>query len=176
MIFGRPGGPARAILAIVAVGVVVVLGVTVGRLNTRLSNQEAANQHTLTASHAIVDVNDHVTNRLRQLDLLTDTANQALSETKALGPLLDKLHEAVKPAAAAVTIGRTGGEVSEAKLNEIQSILAGVRQNTLSLVSSAQKFGSQGSNLLTVVRGLVSDIQHSVAAAKRINESLPLPG
>ena len=37
-------------------------------------------------------------------------------------------------------------------------------------------FGDQGKQLLSTVHGLVADLEGSVAAAKTINQMLPLPG
>ncbi|MET8249565.1 hypothetical protein ABZV31_37510 [Streptomyces sp. NPDC005202] len=159
--------------AIVALGVVATLAITLSRLNTRLDTQEQANQATLQVSQSIVTVNDRVTKRLKQLDALTGTADKALAETKALAPLLTELQQAVKPVAVAVTAGRAGGELSEAKLSEVESVLTRLRKQTLALVGSAQAFGSQGNELLKIVKSLVDDVAASVEAAKRINKSLP---
>ncbi len=98
--FGRRGGPARMVLAIVAVGVLGLLTFVVFNLNTRLDNQQRANVTSIAASQDIVDVNDKVTGQLRQLTELTHTAQTALDATSALGPLLTKLDEAIAPAAA----------------------------------------------------------------------------
>nr|BAA76343.1 orf9 [Rhodococcus sp. CIR2] len=98
--FGSRGGPARMVLAIVAVGVLGLLTFVVFNLNNRLDNQQRANVTSIAASQGIVDVNDKVTGQLRQLTELTHTAQTALDATAALGPLLIKLDEAIAPAAA----------------------------------------------------------------------------
>ncbi|MFB9729338.1 hypothetical protein [Haloechinothrix salitolerans] len=173
MIFGRRSGPMRFVLAIVVVGVLALLAVTVARLNERLDNQEAANQETLRASQAIVSVNDRVTYRLRQLTELTKNADQALKETKGLEPLLVALQDAVAPAAAAIEKGREGGEASEAQLVKIEAVVNQVEGRTGALVKDAQAFGAQGVELLRIVRALVADIESALAATKRVNDSLP---
>lgn len=176
MFFGRPHGAVHLILAVVGVGVLGLLSFVVFNLNNRLDNQEKANQDTLIASHAIVDVNDKVTLRLAQLTDLTGTARQAVDETQALGPLLGQLREAVAPAAAMVASGASGAQTSNAQLTTIQGVLNAVRDKVVPLVSSAAAFGEQGKQLVGIVQGLVSDLQGAVDAAKTINKSLPLPG
>lgn len=175
MIFGRRSGPVRFVLAVVVVGVLGLLAVTVFRLNARLDHQEVANQETLSASKAIVTVNDRVTARLAQLTDLTKTAGKALNETKGLEPLLVSLQEAVEPAAATIAGGRAGGEASKAQLVKIESIVNDVEGRTSRLVKNAQAFGEQGDTLLGVVRALVNDVRSALAAAERINKALPLP-
>lgn len=174
--FGRRGGPARMVLAIVAVGVLGLLTFVVFNLNTRLDNQQRANVTSIAASQAIVDVNDKVTGQLQQLTELTHTAHTALDATSALGPLLIKLDEAIAPAAAMLASSTAGAQMTNDTLTNIQSILGEVQNTVLPLVSSAEAFGEQGNQLLAIVQGLVSDLKVSVEAAKTINQMLPLPG
>lgn len=174
--FGRPGGPARLVLAIVAVGVLGLLSFVIVNLNTRLDNQERVNQTSIGASGRIVAVNDKLTLQLRQLTDLTHTAQTALDSTAALGPLLGKLHDAITPAAQQLSNSTGGAQYTNQQLSNIQSILGEVQNTVNPLVASAQAFGDQGKQLLTIVQGLVKDLQASVAAAKTINQMLPLPG
>lgn len=174
--FGRPGGPARMVLSIVAVGVLGLLAFVVFNLNTRLDNQQRANETSITASQAIVDVNDRLTTRLLQLTELTHTAQTALDATSALGPLLVELDEAISPAAQMLASSTDGAQLTNQQLTNIQGILGEVQNTVLPLVDSARVFGDQGRQLLAVVQGLVSDLQGSVAAAQTINQMLPLPG
>ena len=176
ILFGRPGGPARMVLAIVSVGVLGLLAFVVFNLNTRLDNQQRANTTSIGTSQAIVDVNDKLTNQLSQLTQLTHTAKTALDATSALGPLLTKLDEAIAPAAAMLGKGTAGAQMTNDQLSNIQSILGQVQNTVVPLVSSAQAFGDQGKDLLAAVQGLVADLQTSVASAKTINLMLPLPG
>lgn len=175
MFFGRAHGPARMILAIAAVGVLGLLSFVVFNLNHRLDNQQRANLQTLAASKAIVEVNDKVTERLAQLTALTGTARQAVRQTQGLEPLLEQLKTAVQPAAAAVSTGSSGAQTSNRQLTTIQNVLNEVRDKVVPLVDSAGKFGDQGKQLVSIVQGLVSDLQGAVADAKTINQSLPLP-
>ncbi|EKT84354.1 hypothetical protein WSS_A02250 [Rhodococcus opacus M213] len=174
--FGRRGGPARMVLSIVAVGVLSLLAFVVFNLNTRLDNQQRANETSIAASQAIVDVNDRVTNQLQQLTELTHTAQTALDATTALGPLLTRLDEAITPAAQMLASNTDGAQLTNQQLTNIQGILGEVQNTVVPLVTSAEAFGDQGRHLLTIVQGLVSDLQGSVAAAQTINQMLPLPG
>jgi len=174
--FGRRGGPARFVLATAALVVVGLLSVVIFNLNHRLDNQERANQTSITASQAIVDVNDTLTEQLSQLTDLTVTARKALDATAALGPLLAELDAAIGPAAELLSSSTSGAQLTNQQLNSIASILERIRGTVVPLVSSAQTFGSQGQELLTLVDGLVDDLNGSVAAARTINQMLPLPG
>ncbi|GCE44849.1 hypothetical protein Rhow_000475 [Rhodococcus wratislaviensis] len=174
--FGRRGGPARMVLAIVAVGVLGLLTFVVYNLNHRLDNQQQVNVTSIGVSQDIVDVNDKLTGQLQQLTELTHTAQTALDSAQALGPLLTKLDEAITPAAAMLAQGTSGAQMTNEQLQNIQSILGEVQNTVLPLVSSAEAFGAQGRDLLAIVQGLVSDLEGSVAAAQTINQMLPLPG
>lgn len=174
--FGRRGGPARMVLSIAAVGVLGLLTFVVFNLNTRLGNQQRANETSIAASAAIVDINDRLTTQLQQLTELTHTAQTALDATAALGPLLVELDEAISPAAQMLAGSTDGAQLTNQQLTNIQSILGDVQNTVVPLVESAQAFGDQGRQLLTIVQGLVSDLQGSVAAAQTINQMLPLPG
>ncbi|MFC0454073.1 hypothetical protein [Rhodococcus jostii] len=174
--FGRRGGPARLVLSIVAVGVLGLLAFVVFNLNTRLDNQQRANETSISASQGIVDVNDRLTNQLHQLTELTRTAQTALDATSALGPLLTKLDEAITPVAQMLASSTDVAQLTNEQLANIQGILGEVQNTVLPLVSSAEAFGDQGRQLLAIVQGLVSDLQGSVAAAQTINQMLPLPG
>jgi hypothetical protein len=176
MIFGRRSGPVKLVLGAVGLVVLLLLGVTIFRLNQKLDVQQSVNEQTLAASHGLVRVNDPLTERLAQLTALTHTANQALDETRALQPQLAQLKAAVAPAADAIATGRAGGEESRRKLTQIQSILVSLQQRVLPLVPSAAAFGDQGQDLLHILQGLNADLTRSIAAAKRINDALPLPG
>lgn len=176
MFFGRPHGVVRMILAIAGVGVLALLSFVVFNLNNRLDNQQRANEQTLAASQALVNVNNDVTERLAQLTALTGSAGQAVRETQGLAPLLVKLREAIAPAAAMVHAGSTGGQTSQAQLTAIEGTLSEVRGTVVPLVTSARAFGEQGQQLVGIVQGLVSDLQTAVHDAKTINQALPLPG
>ncbi|WP_182378919.1 hypothetical protein [Nocardioides sp. WS12] len=173
--FGRRGGPARTVLAIIGVGVLGLLSFVVFNLNTRLDNQQKANEATLVASNDIVDVNDLLTMRLEELVALTKTAQKALGETSALGPLLVSLREAIGPAATTVEAATGGAELSTKKLDTMHEILSAIKKKILPLVESADAFGGQGGDLLVIVKDLVKDLESAVAAAVKINQSLPLP-
>jgi hypothetical protein len=174
--FGRQGGPARTVLAFVGVAVLGLLSFVIFNLNNRLDNQQAANEASIEASSAIVNVNDKLTERLQQLTDLTVTAQSALDETSALAPLLTKLQQAIAPAAAMVTSGTQGAQTSNAQLARMEAVLVQLKSKVLPLVESAGQFGGQGNQLLSIVRGLVGDLRGAVAAAKKINANLPLPG
>lgn len=174
--FGRQGGPARTVLAFVGVVVLSLLSFVIFNLNNRLDNQQAANEASIEASSAIVNVNDKLTDRLQQLTDLTVTAQSALDETSALAPLLTKLQQAIAPAAAMVTSGTQGAQTSNAQLARMEEVLVQLKSKVLPLVESAGQFGGQGNQLLSIVRGLVGDLRGAVAAAKKINANLPLPG
>ena len=162
-------------LALLGVGVLGLLTFVVVNLNHRLDNQQVANEATLAASGDIVEVNDLLTMRLKQLVKLTDTAQLALQETAALGPLLADLRAAIGPAASTVAAATSGAETSTRKLDTMAEILRAIRAKVLPLVDAADAFGGQGRQLLRIVDGLVSDLRGAVGAAVRINASLPLP-
>ncbi|MFI6996541.1 hypothetical protein [Nocardia sp. NPDC050175] len=174
--FGRPGGPARLVLSIVAVGVLGLLIFVMITLNTRLDNQQRVNETSISASHSIVDVNDKLTSQLQQLTELTHTAQSALDATTALGPLLARLHDAITPAARQLGSSAAGAQHTKTQLTDIHDILGEVQDTIVPLVASAEGFGGQGKQLLAVLQGLVGDLQASVAAAQTINRMLPLPG
>ncbi len=62
------------------------------------------------------------------------------------------------------------------QLGNIQSILGEVQNTVVPLVTSAQTFGDQGTQLLSVVQALVADLRSSVTSVQTINQMLPLPG
>ncbi|MFD6160039.1 hypothetical protein ACFWF7_29790 [Nocardia sp. NPDC060256] len=174
--FGRPGGPARLVLSIVTVGVLGLLIFVMTTLNIRLDHQQRVNETSIGASQRVVDVNDKLTGQLRQLTELTHTAQSALDATTALGPLLARLHNVITPAARQLGSSADGAQHTKAQLTDIHDILGEVQNTIVPLVSSAEGFGDQGKQLLAVLRGLVGDLQASVAAAQTINRMLPLPG
>ncbi|MFI5782876.1 hypothetical protein [Nocardia sp. NPDC051570] len=174
--FGRLGGPARLILSTAAAAVLGVFIFVIANLDTRLDNQQRVNETSITASRNIVDVNDRLTNQLRQLTQLTHTAQDALDATAALQPLLVKLHEAITPAARQLGASSGGAQYTNAQLADISGVLGEVQNIVVPLVSSADAFGDQGKQLLATVRGLVGDLQTAVTAAQTINRMLPLPG
>jgi len=176
LFFGRPAGLARLVISVLAVVVIGLLTFVVANLNSKLDTQERTDRATLQATGQVVDVNDRLTQRLAQLTTVTNAANGALNETKALGPLLVKLRAALKPAAAMVSSSTANVQVTHAQLATIQGVLNAIRNKVVPLVSSASALGGQGRQLLGVVRGLVSDLQAAVAAAYTINQSIPLPG
>ncbi|WP_238072383.1 hypothetical protein [Rhodococcus zopfii] len=69
-----------------------------------------------------------------------------------------------------------GAQLTNQQLTDIQDILGDVQNTVMPLVESAQAFGDQGRQLLTIVQGLATDLQGSVTAAQTINQMLPLPG
>ncbi|MBF6278410.1 hypothetical protein A5789_34640 [Nocardia sp. 852002-51101_SCH5132738] len=171
-----PGGPARMVHSIVAVGVLGLLAFVVLDLNTRLDNQQRVNETSISASEGVVEVNDRLTSQLQQLTQLTQTAQRALDATAALGPLLSELDEAIAPAAEMLATGTSGAQLTNDQLAGIQSVLEEIQSVVLPLVSAAEAFGEQGTQLLDIVRRLVGDLTSSVAAARTINQMLPLPG
>lgn len=176
ILFGRPAGPARMVLAVVAVGVLGLLSFVVFNLNNRLDNQQAANVTSIGASQGVVDINDSLTTQLAQLTSVTHTAQEALDATAALEPLLIQLDEAITPAAAMLSSSTDGAVVTNDQLNNIAGILDKVDQAVVPLVASAEAFGGQGGELLVIVQSLVADLAGSVDAAFTINQMLPLPG
>jgi fructoselysine-6-P-deglycase FrlB-like protein len=176
MIFGRRSGPVKAVLAAVALVVLSVLIVTFARLGQNLAAQAAINQESQRNAEAAVAVTDRLTTRLAQLTRLTDTAQLALDDTRALQPLLVQLRDATRPAADSIAVARAGGETTHTDLRRIQQIVVQLRQQVLPLVPSAAAFGDQGTQLLTILQGVNDDLETSIAAARRINNALPLPG
>lgn len=174
--FGRRGGPARLVFALAALGVLAVLSVVIFNLNTRLDNQQRANEASIIASADIVEINDTLTGQLAQLTELTVTARSALDATAGLGPLLTDLDAAISPAAAMLSSSTSGAELTNEQLTTISGILGQIQNTVVPLVDSADQFGEQGRTLLALVQGLVDDLQGSVAAAQTINQMLPLPG
>lgn len=174
--FGRPGGPARTVLAAVAVGALGLLTFVIFNLNTRLDNQQRANLTSLSGSRDLVEVNDHLTVQLQQLTEITETTRTAVDATDALGPILDRLAEAIKPAADMLSSSASNAVLTNEQLTSISSILGEVQNTVVPLVSSAQSFGDQGQQLLATIQALIGDLQTSVESARRINEVLPLPG
>lgn len=173
MLFGRPAGPVRVILGFVALSVFATLGITIYRIGDKLNGLAAGAETTLDGSGAIVRVNDKVTERLAQLTDLTGVAQLALDETRGLTPLLTQLADAVRPATAQVAAGRVGGEASEATLREIEKIVVALENRAAGLLTSAQAFGGQQTDLLGIVEALVADVEASLADARRINEEIP---
>jgi hypothetical protein len=176
MIFGRRSGPVKAVLAAVALGVLSVLIVTFARLGQNLAAQAAINQESQRNAEAAVAVTDRLTTRLAQLTRLTDTAQLALDDTRALQPLLVQLRDATRPAVDSIAVARAGGETTHTDLRRIQQIVVQLRQQVLPLVPSAAAFGDQGTQLLTILQGVNDDLETSIDAARRINNALPLPG
>jgi hypothetical protein len=176
MIFGRRSGPVKAVLAAVALVVLSVLIVTFARLGQNLAAQAAINQESQRNAEAAVAVTDRLTTRLAQLTRLTDTAQLALDDTRALQPLLVQLRDATRPAADSIAVARAGGETTHTDLRRIQQIVVQLRQQVLPLVPSAAAFSDQGTQLLTILQGVNDDLETSIDAARRINNALPLPG
>jgi uncharacterized phage infection (PIP) family protein YhgE len=164
------------VLALVAVCALGWLSVVIVNVNTRLDDQQRVNETSIATSQGIVDVNDRLTLQLQELTALTTTAQSALDATDALNPLLAKLQEALAPAAQLLSSATGGAELTNEQLTNIQAILGQVQDSVLPLVDSAAAFGDQGTQLLTTVQDLVNDLEQSVAAAKTINQMLPLPG
>jgi hypothetical protein len=176
VIFGRRSGPVKAVLAAVALVVLSVLIVTFARLGQNLAAQAAINQESQRNAEAAVAVTDRLTTRLAQLTRLTDTAQLALDDTRALQPLLVQLRDATRPAADSIAVARAGGETTHTDLRRIQQIVVQLRHQVLPLVPSAAAFGDQGTQLLDILQGVNDDLETSIDAAQRINNALPLPG
>ncbi|TQC49652.1 hypothetical protein EEB14_08460 [Rhodococcus sp. WS4] len=176
IIFGRRGGPARMLLSIVAVGLLSLLAFVIFNLNNRLDDQHRVNLASIAASEDVVDVNDKLTGELRQLTELTHGVRGALDATSALEPLLVKLDEAIGPTAQMLSSSTSGVQMTNEQLTDIHAILGQVQNTMLPLVTSAQAFGQQGSQLLAIVQALVADLRSSVASVQTINQMLPLPG
>ena len=175
MLFGRPGGPFRALLAFIFIGVVLTLILVVVALNIDLARQEHNNQTTLQISHSLVSVNDRITQRLSQVTDLAGVAAKALDETKALGPLLVQLHDVTATAANSVDQGRNGVQASASKLTTAVNLARTILAHTDQAVANAQGLLGQGNDLLGIVQGLIKDVQAAVTDATRINNGLPLP-
>ncbi len=163
-------------LSVAAVGALSLFAFVIVNLNTRLDNQQRVNLTSIAASEDIVAVNDKLTGELGQLTELTRTAQGALDATAALGPLLTRLDEAIGPAAQMLSSNTSGAQVTNEQLGNIQSILGEVQNTVVPLVTSAQTFGDQGTQLLSVVQALVADLRSSVTSVQTINQMLPLPG
>ncbi|MCQ4118313.1 hypothetical protein [Rhodococcus tibetensis] len=174
--FGRPGGPARTVLALVAVGVLGLLSVVIFNLNRSLENQQRVNATSVGVSESFLDVNDQLTAELGELTQLTGTAESALDSIRALGPLLARLDHAITPVAASLSSTAQGAQITNEQLAAIAQILGEVHNVILPLVDSAQAFGQQGEDLLAVIEGLIADLQTAVESAATINQMLPLPG
>ena len=174
--FGRRGGPMRLVLASVAVVMLAVLSFVTFNLNTRLDNQHQANLESIQRSEQIVTVNDELTRQLQDLTALTEDAQKALDATAALGPVLARLGEAIEPAARLLTSNTAGAQLTNDQLNAIKTVLIEVQTKVEALKASAQVFGKQGTQLLDLVSGLVTDLKSSVSSAQTINQMLPLPG
>ena len=174
-VFGRRSGPAKCALSVIGLLVLLVLTVTVARLDGRLATLEATNQATLEGARKIDSADDGFTRRLHQLTALAESTKLTLEQTRALQPLLVQLKAAVVPAASAIATGRAGAQRSATQLATIADVLRRLQVGTLALVGSAGSFDAQGTNLLRVLDGLVTDLRASLAAAQRINAALPLP-
>lgn len=174
--FGKQGGPMRLVLASVAVVMLAILSFVIFNLNTRLDNQHQANLDSIQRSEQIVTVNDELTGHLQDLTALTVDAQKALDATAALGPVLTRLGEAIEPAARLLTSNTAGAQLTNDQLNAIKTVLIEVQTKVEELKASAQAFGKQGTQLLDLVSGLVTDLKSSVSSAQTINQMLPLPG
>lgn len=176
MLFGRPGGPARTVLALVAVGVLGLFSFVLFNLNRSLDEQQRVNDASVGISQSFLDVNDQLSAELGELTALTGTAQTALDSVKALRPLLAKLHDAITPVAASLSSSAQGAQVTAEQLGRIAGILGEVHDVLIPLVESARTFGDQGKALLAMIEGLVTDLQGAVSSAATINQMLPLPG
>ena len=174
--FGRQGGPMRLVLSLVAVMLLAVLSFVIFNLNTRLENQHQANVESIHRSGQIVTVNDQLTGQLQDLTTLTADAQKALDATAALHPVLERLGEAIAPAARLLQSNTEGAQLTNDQLTAIRTVLIEVQTKVEALRTSAQAFGKQGTQLLDLVSGLVTDLKSSVSSAQTINQMLPLPG
>lgn len=174
--FGRVGGPARLVWAVIMLCVLLLLSFVVFTLNGRLDKQQQANLTSVAASGRIDGVNDKVTMQLAQLTDLTHTAQHALDATTKLGPLLTELNAAIGDAAGLLNSSTGGAKLTNDQLTTIEGLMTKVRQTVTPLVSSAAEFGNQGDQLLSTAKGLVADLRSAVASARTINQMLPLPG
>ena len=172
---GRRGGPARAVLALVMMGVLGTLAFVFVNLNMRLDAQKAANDVTVERTSVIVDVNDRVSMRLQALSDLTDKAQLALEETEGLQPSLEALSAAIGPAAATLDTATTTTVTTNDQLTTINEILVAVRDGVVPLADSAKAFGAQGNSLVDVLRLLNQDLRRAVSSARRIDNGIPLP-
>lgn len=176
MFFGRPGGPARTVLALVAVGVLGLLSFVIFNLNHSLDDQQRVNETSIGVSQSFLDVTDELTTELGKLTQLTGTAQSALDSVRSLGPLLTKLHDAITPVAASLSSTAQRTQITTEQLATVAQILGEVHDVILPLVDSARAFGDQGKALLAMIEGLVTDLQSAVGSAATINQMLPLPG
>jgi hypothetical protein len=176
MFFGRPGGPARTVLALVAVGVLGLLSVVIFNLNGSLDDQQRVNATSVGVSQSFLDVNDQLTDELGDLTKLTGAVQTALDSIKGLQPILGKLHDAIAPVAASLSSTAQGAQLTADQLGTIAQLLGQVHDVVAPLVESAKTFGDQGKALLAMVDGLVADLQATIASVATINQMLPLPG
>lgn len=176
MFFGRPGGPARTVLASVAVSVLALLSFVIFNLNQSLDDQQRVNATTVDVSQGILDVTDQLTVELGNLTELTGTAQTALDSITALQPILTRLRDVITPVAASLSSSTNGAQVTSEQLGTIAQLLGDVHDAVVPLVDSARAFGDQGKTLLAMIEGLVTDLQAAVASAATINQMLPLPG
>lgn len=174
-VFGQPGGPVRFALGLAALLALITLTTTIGRLDLRLTTLVGLNDDTAKGAHQIAAADDHMTRRLQQLTVLAAGAHDTLDQTRALEPILTDLRAAIEPTAAAVTVGRAGGERSLARLTRIRDILQRLNTSTRDLARSASVFDRQGTDLLGILDGVDRNLSASVDAAERIDRSLPLP-
>ncbi|WCT06037.1 hypothetical protein [Rhodococcus qingshengii] len=174
--FGRRGGPVRMVLALIVVGLLATLSFVIFNLNARLDNQYRANVESIDRSARIVEVNDQLTLQLQQLTSLTSNAQKAVDATAALSAPLRALGEAIGPAADLLADNTDGAQLTADQLSAIKTELDQVQQQVNILRTSAQTFGQQGTQLLSLISGLIEDLKSSVSSAQTINQMLPLPG
>lgn len=177
MLFGRPGGPFRAIVGFIFIGVFLTLVLIIVALNIDLARQEDNNKTTLRISRSLVTVNDKITVRLQQVTDLSGVAAKALDETRALGPLLVQLGEVTGSALGTLQEGESivRETAGPGKLGRTLAITEDIIKNAVPLGDNAAAFLGQGNQLLGIVQGLVKDVEAALAAATRINNGLPLP-
>ncbi|MGQ0482867.1 MAG: hypothetical protein ACT4O0_17810 [Pseudonocardia sp.] len=172
-VFGRPDGPARLALAVGALLVLLIVSVTIARLDARLGAMVDANEATVVGAARIAVADDRFTRRLQQLDAVAANARRARDQTQALAPLLVELRDALRPAATDVATGRAGGERTAVQLAHIRALLQRLRDDTADLATSTSAFTGQGADLLRVLDGLAIDLRASLEAAERIDAALP---
>jgi hypothetical protein len=102
-LFGRPGGPARFVLGVLGLIVLLTLTVTVARIDDRLGVLVGLNRESLDGARRIAGADDRLTSRLHQLTDLAEGAHTTLESTRALQPVLA---DRARPASTARRAGR----------------------------------------------------------------------
>lgn len=115
-------------------------------------------------------LNRAMTAQLAQVSALTGQVKASLTATTSLAPLLDQLQGAL--AGVTTTAGRAGGSatVSQATLGRIGAALDGLAAGTATMASTSAGIPAQESAVVASLRGMVADLQASLASVRRIRQ------